>query len=193
MGRAGCFIVVLLASCAPSNPPFDPLDYLAAGVDPAEEADRVALQLGRAGFVVDRRLEGGGAVALAARRRRDGASAVRVVTRRGVVVALDAPDVRHPGRLAVRLPEAARFERRELDGYVELPVEVVSDVVCTAVVVVDAGGFVRELTRDENPHPNEGCYPEEPETEDDEEPALEEGDEIIDEASPGSPDAPASD
>jgi hypothetical protein len=183
----------LVAGCQPSRPTQDPLDYLAAGVEPGEEADRVALALGRAGFVVDQRVEGGGAVALAARRRRDGATAVRVITRRGVVLGLDAPDARQPDRVAVRLPEQARFSRREMDGHVELPVEVITDIQCVAVIVVDAGGFVSELSRDENPHPNEGCYPEEPDDSEDAELELEEGDEIIDEVSPGSPGAPSED
>src|SRR5690606_39168956 len=100
------------------------------------------------------------------------------------------PDARHPERLLVRIPEGAKFSRREMDGYFELPIEVVTHVRCTAVIVVDAGGFVRELGRDENPFPNEGCYPETPEpSADDDAPELEEGDVIIDEASPGSPDA----
>jgi hypothetical protein len=179
-----------MVGCSTGKPIQDPLDYLVAGVDPSEEADKVALQLGRAGYVVDLRIEGGGAVAIAARRLRDGATSVRLVTRRGVVLGLDAPDTRHPERAAVRLPETARFTRREMDGHVELPIEVISHVKCVAVVVVDAGGFIRELSRDENPHPNEDCYPEVSESDDD---ALEldEGDEIIDAASPGSPDAPA--
>jgi hypothetical protein len=187
LGLGAAFAIV---GCSTGNPVQDPLDYLVAGVDPTEEADRVALQLGRAGFVVDLRVEGGGAVALAARRLRDGATSVRLVTRRGVVLGLDAPDARHPERAAVRLPEAARFTRREMDGHVELPIEVISHVRCVAVIVVDAGGFIRELSRDENPHPNEGCYPEAPEApEDDDAPELDEGDVIIDGASPGSPDA----
>jgi hypothetical protein len=185
------WLVALAAGCAPERPVQDPLDYLAAGVDPAEEADRVALQLGRAGFVVDKRLEGGGAVALAARRLRDGATAVRIITRRGVALGLDAPDPRFPERRAVRLLEGAGFIRREMDGHVELPIEVITHVRCVAVIVVDAGGFIGELSRDENPHPNEGCYPEEPEESlDDEALELEEGDEIIDEGSSGWPDAP---
>lgn len=186
-------LMVLLGGCVSEKPVMDPLDFLAAGVDPVEEADRVALQLGRAGYVVDRRVEGGGAVAIGARRLRDGASAVRLVTRRGVVLGLDAPDARHPERVAVRLPEGANFLRRELDGYHELPIEVVTHARCIAVLVVDGGGFVRELSRDENPHPNEGCYrEEEPEADvpDDEVPELEEGEFVIDEVSSGSPDAP---
>ena len=191
MPRVAWLLPLLLAGCAPARPVMDPLDYLAVGVDPSEEAERAAKQLGRAGFVVDQRVEGGGAIAIAARRRRDGATAVRVITRRGVVVGLDVPDGRHPARVAVRLPETARFTRGELDGHVELPVEVVSHVVCIAVLAIDAAGFVRELSRDENPHPNDGCYPDEPEEEDEEAPILEEGEEIIDGVSPGSPGAPA--
>jgi hypothetical protein len=191
--RALCiaWLVVFAVGCGPERPVQDPLDYLAAGVDPVEEADRVALQLGRAGFVVDKRLESSGAVALAARRLRDGASAVRIITLRGVALGLDAPDPRFPERRAVRLLTGARFVRREMDGHLELAIEVITHVRCVAVIVVDAGGFLGELSRDENPHPNEGCYPEEPEERlEDDAPELEEGDEIIDEGSSGWPDAP---
>lgn len=188
-------LVSVGAACAKPRPVQDPLDYLVAGVDPEIEAERVALHLGRAGYAVDRRVEGAGAVALGARRLRDGATAVRLVTRRGMVLGVDAPDDRHPERRAVRLPEGAGFTRREMDGLFELPIEVLGRVRCVAVVLLDSGGFVRELTQDENPYPNEGCYPDEEDGEASEDeldvPALEEGDEIIDGGSPGSAGAPA--
>lgn len=173
-----CVMICLaLALSACRGPDFvqDPLDYLGVGVDPDEEAEKIALQLGRAGYIVDRRIEGADAIALEARRLRDGATAVRIITSRGFALAIDAPDRRHRSRRSVSLGERPAFERRHSDGLYLLPIYVqTDDRLCIATILLDGAGFVRELTREEDPHLNDGCYPERVSEEDSEE-DLEEG------------------
>lgn len=86
------FVAVLAAlapACGgPARVVRDPTDYLAVGVDPALEASTLRAQLAESGY----RLASEGAGedwAAFAMTRPDGASLVRLVTRRGVVVALD--------------------------------------------------------------------------------------------------------
>src|SRR5690554_1653384 len=153
--------IAFLIGCGGPDFVQDPLDYLGVGVNPREEAERVAHQLGKAGYVVDRQIEGAGAIALEARRLRDGATAVRIITSRGIALAVDAPDRRHPARRSVGLGERPLFERRPSDGLSLLPIHVQMDErLCIAAILFDGEGFIRELTRDENPYMNEGCYPE---------------------------------
>ncbi|MFO0680742.1 MAG: hypothetical protein U0234_01770 [Sandaracinus sp.] len=66
----------------------DPADYLAVGVDPAAEARTLEATLAESGLRPTDHASGEGWAAFAMTRS-DGASLVRVVTRRGVVVALD--------------------------------------------------------------------------------------------------------
>lgn len=66
----------------------DPADYLAVGVDPAIEARTLEATLAESGLRSTEQASGEGWAAFAMTRS-DGASLVRLVTRRGVVVALD--------------------------------------------------------------------------------------------------------
>lgn len=93
-----------LVACGPSVVPLEEhvdreLSFLAVGVQPAEEARRVQASLRQRGLRVVRRLDGPNHQALWA--RSDSASAVRVITRRGIVVAEDASldDVLEPSVL----------------------------------------------------------------------------------------------
>lgn len=182
-----CFVLSLVQLSGCKGPGFiqDPLDYLGVGVDPNEEAEKVALQLGRAGYIVDRRIESPVAIALEARRLRDGATAVRIITARGIAVAIDAPDRRYRARRSVSLGERPAFERRQSDGLYTLPIFVQNEAQrCIATILFDSEGFARELTREEDPHPNEGCYPEvaPPEQDGEDDRTAEEG--FLDEGEP---------
>ncbi len=68
----------------------DDSEYLVAGVEPREEAERVAAHLARAGFEETARAEVGGVIAVAMVRPTDRLHVLRVITPRGVTVALEA-------------------------------------------------------------------------------------------------------
>jgi len=84
-------LAVTLAACgAPVRGLPDYSEYLLAGVEPREEAERVAAHLARAGFEEAARAEVGGVIALAMVRPADRLHAVRIITPRGVTVAIEA-------------------------------------------------------------------------------------------------------
>ena len=139
----GC--VVLLA-CAKQEPPAqDPLDYLRVGVDPKEEADTIIEDLRRHGYDIGQRIDEPGYVAFDA--ASGGEATVRVVTRRGVALSVDAPDVRWPERLWVELAPDPRpdFDR---DGQRDVVVAMRErDRTCLAWAEVDRQGFASEVFR----------------------------------------------
>jgi hypothetical protein len=136
----------LLAACAAQDPPVqDPLDYLQVGVEPKVEAEAILDDLRRSGFRIGRRFDQPGYVAFDAFR---GAEAiVRVVSARGVVLSLQAPDVRWPERLSVALapPPAPDYDG---DGRLDVVVSIRErDRTCLAWAQVDGQGFVGEVFR----------------------------------------------
>lgn len=112
---AGMAFPCLVACASSPVPGLDPLRYFRAGVAPHREARRVVNHLEGAGYSVRKRIEGETFVALAFARPQDGASAVRIITRRGIAVALDAPTEGRPaaGRVGLRAP---RGDHHDLDG-----------------------------------------------------------------------------
>jgi hypothetical protein len=100
-------------------------DWMRVGVDPVDEAVRVTRTLTEAGFQVTQRAEGDGFVALAMARS-DGRRAVRVISSRGVVVALDShePDGVRERHGPVRIVEldADRGYDVDRDGHPEVVV-----------------------------------------------------------------------
>lgn len=99
-----------MAACGGGPEPVRPEDWLRVGVDPVEEARVVEGRLTESGWGTAQRVEGEGFVALAFEHP-DGRRAVRVVTSRGVAVALDShePDgirERHGPVSLVELDEA---------------------------------------------------------------------------------------
>ena len=91
-----------ISACVQPTPkPFDPLSLLKARVDPQTEAKEVLEHLEAQGFAQRQRIDGEGYVAFDA--RRPDASLVRVVTHRGTVLAIDAPDSRDEARVSVEL------------------------------------------------------------------------------------------
>jgi hypothetical protein len=144
--RAFVVAASLLLSCAQEAAPAqDPLDYLRVGVDPYEEADAMVGQLRRNGFQVGRRFDAPDYVAFDAAHAGD--TLVRVVSRRGVVLSLQAPDVRWPDRLWVELADDPNvdFDR---DGQRDVIVSLRErDRVCVGWAVVNEEGFAIEVVR----------------------------------------------
>jgi hypothetical protein len=146
---------MLLVACAKQDPVVqDPLDYLRVGVDPKAEADAITRELGRNGFTLGLRFEEPGYVALDAVRGPD--AIVRVISSRGVVLSVQAPDVRWPERLSVELAPGPRpdFNR---DGQADVLVRLRErDRTCLGWVEVDSEGFAIEVFR---PRPEWGEDP----------------------------------
>ncbi len=136
----------VLAGCTRPPETHPALAYLGVGVDPSAEADARALALARAGYLITERLDGRTFVALAAVRRRDRASVVRVFTSRGTAFGLDAPDRSVPERRAVALVAARAPFDLDGDPHEELAVEVESGGRrCIGILRIDEGGFPSEL------------------------------------------------
>jgi hypothetical protein len=136
----------LSLSCQKEQAPAqDPLDYLRVGVDPTEEANAIMEDLRRNGFEVVRRIHEASYVAFDA--VSGGESTVRVVSSRGVVLSLQAPDVRWPERLSVELSDGERpdFDRDGQRDVIVLMRE--RDRSCLAWAQVDARGFATEVFR----------------------------------------------
>jgi hypothetical protein len=67
------------------------LAVIGTGVDPRAEAEAVRSGLTNVGYVIGTEISGAGYVAFDARRSADGVTAVRILTSRGIAVALDVP------------------------------------------------------------------------------------------------------
>ena len=152
--RAGVFLGGALATLgvacgSPGLEMRDPIDYLRVGVDPRDEAQSTRRSLSREGYDVHTVVEADDVFVLNALRPRDGATAVRVVTRAGIALGLDAPDRAHPARDRVEgLP--AEVSGRDLlgDGNLEVLLRVDGRdraAPCIAVVRIDAQGRAVEL------------------------------------------------
>ena len=142
-----CFILscACLVACAQPEPVQDPLDYLRVGVDPRLEADAIIEDLRAHGFAIGRRIDEHDFVAFDAMRGPD--SSVRVVTSRGPLLSIQAPDARWPERLWVELGPDPRpdFDR---DGRRDVVVALRErERTCLAWAQVDAAGFVSEVFR----------------------------------------------
>jgi hypothetical protein len=128
----------------------DPTDFLAVGVAPSAEARTLAASLGESGFHVSSEASGAGWAAFAMTRV-DGASLARLVTRRGVVVALDeSPTAVAPARGLLGV-EPAPPSGTDVDGD-GTPDVVLSrneaDRRCLLVIGVDDDGGARPLVVD---------------------------------------------
>jgi hypothetical protein len=82
-------IVLILSACGASAEPADPLDRVSFGIDMHDEAREVERATEREGYALDVRLDSRAFVAFDARNSAR-ESRVRVVTSRGLVVAVDA-------------------------------------------------------------------------------------------------------
>lgn len=139
-------VAALLLSCAKEPTPVqDPLDYLRVGVDPRQEADAMVEQLRRNGFELGHRFDERGYVALDA--AHGGETLVRVVSERGVVLSLQAPDVRWPERLSVALAEEPILDGDD-DGRRDVVVSLRERArVCLGWAQIDDAGYSVEVVR----------------------------------------------
>lgn len=149
MGARLAMMSVLLAACGSAARSPGPESFLHVGVSPREEAASVRAQLEAAGWELTREAETPRFVALAFRRGED-QRAVRVISARGVVAALDShePDgvrLRH-GPVTLADPAVRDFDG---DGSEELVVlREGGPMPCLAVLRFDDEGGVRAAADD---------------------------------------------
>ena len=135
------------AGCRPEPEPIiDPLRYLRIGADFRGEASTFAARLRREGWTIERRQDGRTFAAISARREEQ--ALVRVWTRRGLMVTIDAPSPEHWRRDILLAPPTEATDL-DGDGHEELVIGATDDAMgrtCFAVVRVDDEGFTREVT-----------------------------------------------
>lgn len=147
---AGTLAVWLGCGCAsqPPSPFFQDERFLVLGVDPDAETDALARQLEADGFRIVRRLRGQHFSALGVADRDGVAARVRVVTARGIALALDpdARDLTQPARrYALLPPPSAETHDADGDGFEEVFVHVLPEAgepPCIQVYRVRDSGFV---------------------------------------------------
>lgn len=83
--------MLLCVACGGSPAAPDIMDYMRVGVTPRDEAEAVSASMDKDGWTLVTRVDGERVVALAFRMPGDARAAVRVITRRGVAIAMDAP------------------------------------------------------------------------------------------------------
>jgi hypothetical protein len=147
----GLLVVVSCCACAsqPRSPFFGDERFLVLGVDADAEADELAGQLEASGFRVLQRLRGRNFSALGVAGT-DGASAkVRVVTGRGIALALDPTTGNHAQpavRYALLAPPSPETHDADGDGFEEVFVQMSSAAAgaapCILVYRVRDSGFV---------------------------------------------------
>jgi len=158
MRRVFALTFALLAACAPDPQPLqDPLDYLRVGADFEAEANSFAEQVQADGWTVERVQRGRTFAALQA--REEERALVRVWSRRGLVVAIDAPAPEHWRRDVLLAPPTDATDL-DGDGHEELVIGATDDAVgrtCFAIVRIDADGFAKEITPTYEELGGDGC------------------------------------
>lgn len=107
----------------PTRPDFQDARWLKFGVEPSAEADRLREHLKQAGLTVTRRLDGDTFSALSVRNADGSSTMVRVVTRRGTVLAFDAePELDRPAPVELDLlpPPLQHTHDADDDGFEEV-------------------------------------------------------------------------
>lgn len=143
-------LALLAAACGATRVERDPTDYLAVGVDPAAEARTLEEALAGEGYRPSSEGAGEGWQAFAMTRA-DGSSVARLLTRRGVVVALDeAPTPLAPARGVLRvLPSPPSGSDLDLDGTTDVVLaREERERTCLLVIGVDDDGGARPLVVD---------------------------------------------
>jgi hypothetical protein len=147
---AALLAAALGCGCAaqPRSPFFGDERFLVLGVDPDAEADALARQLEDNGYRVEQRLRGQHFSALGAADAERVATKVRVMTARGIALALDAAatDPLRPGlRYALLPPPSPDTHDADADGFEEVFVRITapaSGEPCIQVYRVRDSGFV---------------------------------------------------
>lgn len=147
MGLRLALAFAWLLGCAPDPRPVrDPLDYLRVGADFEAEAAAFAGQLRDQGWTVEREQQGATFAALQATESER--ALVRVWSRRGLVVTIDAPAPEH-WRRDVALAPPVEGPDLDGDGQEEVVIGATDDAMdrgCFALVRIDAEGFAVEIT-----------------------------------------------
>ena len=148
MGRRSALLFALLFACAPDpQPAHDPLDYLRVGADFEAEADAFAEQVRSEGWTVERVQRGRTFAALQA--HEEERALVRVWSRRGLVVAIDAPAPEHWRRDVLLAPPTEATDL-DGDGFEELVIGATDDAVgrtCFAIVRIEPRASPRRSRR----------------------------------------------
>lgn len=153
MRRAFAALLVVVSCCAcasqPRSPFFDDERFLVLGVDPDAEADELARQLEANGFRVLQRLRGRNFSALGVAGADGAAAKVRVVTGRGIALALDPTTGSHAQpavRYALLAAPSSETHDADGDGFEEVFVQMSSAAAgaapCILVYRVRDSGFV---------------------------------------------------
>lgn len=151
--KAGAWMSMwaFLAACGASGPTTDPaLDFLQVGVDPHTEASALEENLRRAGWRIDTRVEGRTFAAMAAAHVERRETAIRVVTRRGIALAMDVPAEQSSQPVALLALDGGDHDR-DGDGLEEVVLtrrDPVRERRCLAVVQVLEEGFVAPVPAD---------------------------------------------
>jgi len=140
-----------LAACHRGGPTYDALDYLAVGVDPFAEAEREEHAFEAHGFVVSQRVDGRAFVALGAFSPGTRATAVRIITSRGIALGIDAPLRDRPTWRSVALIEHESGRDLDGDGEAEVLVRIEDSMrpeACLVVIRVRERGDAFEVPID---------------------------------------------
>lgn len=160
---AGILATLAFASvggCAAPQPNFDPLDYLAVGVDLPTETATEERGFRTRGFAVVSRIDGRHFVALGARSPRSSASAVRILTERGIAMGVDTPATDRPAWRSVALLEIGGGHDLDGDGEPEVLLRVddsLRPLPCIVVVRVRAAGDAFEVPIDARAYGARAC------------------------------------
>jgi len=145
-------IGALLGACAsqPPSPFYGDERFLVVGVDPDAEANAVVRQLEASGYKLERKLHGQHFSALGAVSAGGVPVKVRVVTARGIALALDAVAATplQPGvRYALLPPPSSETHDADGDGFEEVFVQLLrdSEAPCIQVYRVRDSGFVDKV------------------------------------------------
>jgi hypothetical protein len=149
---AAIVISIVLCACAaqPHGPFFDDEKYLVFGVDPDAEANALVRELQAQGFTVEPRLRGEHFSALGLIRPDLSSAGVRVITARGIALALDhvPPSIfQEEVRYQLRAPPYPDTHDADGDGFEEVFVEITRGSgararSCIAIYRVRDSGFI---------------------------------------------------
>lgn len=142
---------VLFTACHADPRVYDPLEYLSVGVEPVAEAEREERALEEHGFAITHRVDGRSFVALGAMAPRTHASAVRIITSRGIAMGIDTPLIDRPTWRSVVLLERESGHDLDGDGEVEVVVRVddsLRPAPCLVVIRVRERGDAFEVPID---------------------------------------------
>ncbi len=158
MRRRFALAFALFVACAPDPQPLsDPLDYLHVGADFRGEADAFVTRIRSEGWTVERVQHGQTFSALQA--HDEERALVRVWSRRGLVIAIDAPAPEHWRRDVLLAPPSEATDL-DGDGHEEVVIGATDDAMgrtCFVLVRIGDEGFATEVTPGYEELGGDGC------------------------------------